>query len=452
MSGRMEVLVIGAGIAGLGAAYALQLAGLDVIVFEAEAAVGGRMSSVQWAGKWIDRGAEFIAEKPVFDPLLRSLGLLETIQPFPGGSVAFDVWRDGEIYPLEYTNPASLMRFGAISTRSKLQGLKLLPALARQAWASRGHLFEPWRAAWFDNEQTTGTWLGRLAPELLEYAVEPTYELYCAYAPEDLSRAMFAHLTTSYVNSQLYTFPEGLGYLTRTVAGRLHVLTSTRALSVDAGSGKVVYLQEGDERRLWADYILVAVPGARVSSLVRGLDAARTHFFSQVMYTPAQLPYYDLAADPHIPSVFFPRREDDRLAALGYDRLSTDPVERVLRINLKSRHIWAMLDASDQEVLDEALFLAAQYYPQLTDLVTDAYLARWREGLPLFGPGYLRALKAFVKLPAHPRLAFAGDYLAQPSTGAAYASGLRAARQTLGQLAPDRLPYLEPFFDWSGRV
>jgi monoamine oxidase len=56
-----DVVVVGAGLAGLRCATDLVAAGLDVIVLEARDRVGGRVWSHRFAnGQWCDRGAEFV--------------------------------------------------------------------------------------------------------------------------------------------------------------------------------------------------------------------------------------------------------------------------------------------------------------------------------------------------------------------------------------------------------
>ena len=56
-----RIAVIGAGIAGLTAAYTLQQRGFAVQVFEREDTPGGRMRSEQRGDFVIERGAQFIA-------------------------------------------------------------------------------------------------------------------------------------------------------------------------------------------------------------------------------------------------------------------------------------------------------------------------------------------------------------------------------------------------------
>src|SRR4051812_13780944 len=76
-SQRLDVAVIGAGLAGLRAAVELVAAGREVVVFEARDRVGGRVWSHRFAnGQWCERGAEFIdANHTEVLALAHSLGL-----------------------------------------------------------------------------------------------------------------------------------------------------------------------------------------------------------------------------------------------------------------------------------------------------------------------------------------------------------------------------------------
>lgn len=62
----MDAIVVGAGVAGLAAARALKLGGLEVVVLEARERIGGRVHTVRERG-WpipIEAGAEFVHGKP----------------------------------------------------------------------------------------------------------------------------------------------------------------------------------------------------------------------------------------------------------------------------------------------------------------------------------------------------------------------------------------------------
>lgn len=62
-----DVLIVGAGIAGLMAAQTLQAAGKTVVVVDRESRVGGRMVTEHIHGGWADTGAQFFTvREPVF--------------------------------------------------------------------------------------------------------------------------------------------------------------------------------------------------------------------------------------------------------------------------------------------------------------------------------------------------------------------------------------------------
>ena len=67
--------------------------------------------------------------------------------------------------------------------------------------------------------------------------------------------------------------------------------------------------------------------------------------------------------------------------------------------------------------------------------VTDLAVTRWEYASPVFDPGYLERLRAFLaRSQRSPRLAFAGDYLVGPFAEGALSSGLRAASEVLQTL------------------
>ncbi|MCB2199737.1 FAD-dependent oxidoreductase [bacterium] len=64
-------VVVGAGIAGLSAARTLREGGMDVLVLEREATIGGRMSTLTFSGGVFDHGAQFFTVKDErFQPLI----------------------------------------------------------------------------------------------------------------------------------------------------------------------------------------------------------------------------------------------------------------------------------------------------------------------------------------------------------------------------------------------
>ncbi len=437
-----QVIIVGAGLAGMGAAYSLKKAGVDAKVLEALPEAGGRVRSLQWHGAWIDAGAEFITDRDLvyFQDAITTLGLGKDLLTYPGSEITFDVWKDNRAHPLKITEPASFFSFGAISRKGKFQLLRMLPLMLQQMRANGNTDYEPWRAAWCDDESVE-TWLKRIAPEFLEYVVEPTFELYCGYQPHDYGRAMFAYLMTQYRQTIVTTFREGLGQLTRALAKHLNVVTGAdvervQLTSENGQANTVTYRYNGNLQHEQADFVIMAVPGSKVLGLVEGLGSEQRAFFEQVRYTPHELPFLKLSQRPDgLPNrLYFPRLEDQDIAGVGYEPASTTPDVEFFRVSMKNAFNRRMMDKPDAENTAAIIDAACRRYPQIRDLIVDSYVSRWKEALPLFPAGYLRALDKFRQLPAQHNVAFAGDYLAGPSTGAAYVTGQRAAEEILARL------------------
>lgn len=87
MTERVDVVVVGAGLAGLNAAWHLQRAGLDVVVCEAGHEIGGRIRTDVVDGFRLDRGFQVLL--PAY-PAVQALPGLRTLrlQPFTKGVIA----------------------------------------------------------------------------------------------------------------------------------------------------------------------------------------------------------------------------------------------------------------------------------------------------------------------------------------------------------------------------
>lgn len=97
MSG--PVVVVGAGITGLSAAYQLRLDGEDVIVLEASNRVGGAVAGSAVGGVFVESGPDgFLARRPEMADLCRQLGLGGELVA-PAASGAF-IWADGALRPI----------------------------------------------------------------------------------------------------------------------------------------------------------------------------------------------------------------------------------------------------------------------------------------------------------------------------------------------------------------
>ena len=116
-----DVIVVGAGIAGLAAGFRLKERGLSVLVLEAGNDIGGKMSSIRRAGWTLNRAATIL---PSSYATLRNLA-----RDAGGGSsfgrmdTRFGIPRDGAMHTVRAAGPGQLVdgaRTRLIGSRSKL--------------------------------------------------------------------------------------------------------------------------------------------------------------------------------------------------------------------------------------------------------------------------------------------------------------------------------------------
>ncbi|MFF5956067.1 protoporphyrinogen oxidase [Streptomyces luteogriseus] len=120
-----QVVVIGAGIAGLAAAHRLLERGARVTVLEASGRVGGKLLPGEVAGARVDLGAEsMLARRPEAVALAREVGLADRLQP-PATATA-SLWTRGALRPFPKGHV-----MGVPGTASALAGVLSEEGLAR---------------------------------------------------------------------------------------------------------------------------------------------------------------------------------------------------------------------------------------------------------------------------------------------------------------------------------
>ena len=181
---KADVIVVGAGLAGLSAARALAGAGRSVIVLEARERVGGRTwNRPVTGGSYIDAGAEFVG--PTQDRI-KALAQAVGVDTFPTYNTGNNVyWKDGkrETYPA--TGPTGVAPPDPAYLPDIAQVVQRLNTMAQQV-----DVTAPWNAAeateW--DSQTFYTWLkaNEANPEFMRLAATATDAIF-GQEPRDLS-------------------------------------------------------------------------------------------------------------------------------------------------------------------------------------------------------------------------------------------------------------------------
>ncbi len=430
MSSQDPVLVIGAGIAGLTAAYQLQKAGHEVIVLEARDSVGGRMTTVDWEGFKVDVGAKFVtsSDKTLLK-VVEEVGLTDQLVREEEG-LTITIYRDGELHSANFLNLFSYFRWSGVSFKARMAMLKLIPKfLPLMGFKDVYHLE---RNPLPDTDVTYEEFFkNEISEEMFEYWAIPMFETMCSYGGEDVSRTAFLALMASYLNADSVTFKEGIGALPDALANRLNVETGARVQKVGLlpdGSGvRVNYTRGGTDKTLTAPLVVVAIPANHVLKLFQDPRPAWKEFFPQVNYSRGALHYHILETDyqPEVLGTMIPRALGLPLNGISFEvykegrwLFMTDP---------SKSHF---LVGKPEEVYErEAMETAVIVYPEIKGTFRAHRLFAWDEKVPTFRPGYLNALADFWEDPQEGPVYFCGDYFAGPSTGGALYTGMECAQR-----------------------
>ncbi|MDX3850101.1 NAD(P)/FAD-dependent oxidoreductase [Streptomyces sp. AK02-01A] len=409
---RSDVLVIGAGLAGLACATDLSRAGLSVRVLESSDAVGGRMRTDRHQGFLLDRGFQvFNTSYPQVRRRLKLRAL--RLRPFtPGALVHTDRGR------LRFTDPTRRPRAAADLLPGRLAGSRDLLALGL---LTARDMFGPVAALKRRADRTTLTALADagISPELVETFFRPF--LAGVFLEDELeTSSRFFHLVwRSMLRGTLCLPSTGIGAVPAQLADRLprgivSLETPVRSLTE---SGALA--EDGTE---WEAGTVVVATGPRAAAgLLPGLDIPDTRTVTT---------YYHAAAGS-------PLREPTLLTDARRRFLHTCVISEVVPGRAPAgRALVATSVLGRDRPLRETAVRAA---------LADAYGAdtrRWERLATYTVEGALPAMPAPWPLSRPTRFAprryVCGDHRATGSVQGALASGTRAAREVLAETARPR--------------
>lgn len=407
----LDVIVVGAGMAGLAAALALVDAGLRVRVLEREEAPGGRVRSDVVDGFTIDRGFQvYLTAYPRSGQLL-DLEALALCRFEPGAMI----WT-GEGFtticdPLR--RPRALrasLRSSAGSLRDKARVLALRASVTRPALEALFQRRETTTQAALRHRGFSDTFQRRfLRPYLAGIFLERDLET---------SSRMFEFVFRMFAQGDGAVPAAGMGAIPAQLAGRLPAGTLETGVEVVDVSATKPGVTLADGRRLTARCVILA-GASRLADTLSGLSEGQREWRSG--------------------------------AALSYDAPRSPVGEGILVLNGTGsglvNHLVCMSDVTpsyappgralvsvtvigepslDDEALDRACRdeLAAWYTPAVVSAWRLLRVDRIREALPVDAP-----MTARPDAPAiAPGVFLAGDYLALPSIEGAVSSGRAAAR------------------------
>ena len=446
-----EVIVIGAGISGLTAAYLLHAGAHDVVVFDQGDVPGGRMRSERIDGFLMEHGANsVVGPAPAVEDLIVGLDLDGEKVTRSAAARSRYLVRAGRAHALPVT-PCRFFMSGFFSLGGRLR-----------------LLMEPWVPVHRDDETIAAFTRRRLGQEMLDYVVDPLAAGLYAGDPRQLSvSAVFPQLKRlercrgSIVlgaiggrlrrdgrfalygpgNRILFSLREGLGTLPCSLADRLagRIFPGHRVVSMQRGAGgrfRVLVRCGAAAWWIMADSVVIALPAYAAANVLDELDRRAAETLAQIGHPPLAVVFLGYRANAIAHpldglGVLMPAIEKRNVLGILFSSTlypGRAPAEHVA--------LTAFVGGARQPQLamlhpDELIALVHSEVRQVLGAAAAPVLARtrrWRYGLPQPGLDHERRIATIAALEGeHPGLFLTGNYFSGVSTTACIAQARQSA-------------------------
>jgi oxygen-dependent protoporphyrinogen oxidase len=442
-----QVAVVGAGIAGLGAAWRLAQRGFQVSLFEREQRPGGRARPVIRENFTIERAGAIVSAAD--RALLSWIGELELPELLPPRPVVSALAHRDRVQVIDSRGLMGIARIPGIRIHQALRLLRLPRLVAR--YGNRIDPERPERAASLDDRSLAD--FGRLyfGARIVEHWMGPLVTRTSLADAREASRVLFLHHYWDAAGERLGLLRSSSQELMDRAACSVPASLGVCVTSVESRSGGGVRfnLRNGQrERFAEADAIILAVPAPEAVELA-GAEFSFTErdALEKVRYAPGlslaialRRPFHS-----HPQQIQFSHRESCPLESVLLEpgvEGGRVPKGRGLAL-LRATGCWsaAYFEAPDETVTKELIDALGGIFPRIHGAGIFTEVLREERAVPRFDVGRYRAIADFTRAQADRRrrgrrIYFAGDYLMGPGWNAALRSGYRAAADVEEDLGP----------------
>jgi oxygen-dependent protoporphyrinogen oxidase len=435
-----KIVVVGAGIAGLTAAYFLKQEGYAPIVIEKSSLVGGRMMTDTVNGIDIDGGAQFLMDAyPVLTGLINRCGLSsEFVETDP----YFGTVRKGKIRKVMTKNLLAPLRTGLLSLPGWFRlGWRMFQIMPRvqslpindcTAWTEYDDIdADIWSESCFGREVT-------------DYIMEPPVGGFFFHSLRNTSRALPIGITSVFLYQKKKTMilAKGVNALPRSLASQLDVRLDTLVRSVSI-SKSGVELDAGKES-ITADRVILAAPAPASRALYQGLttierELLATPYSSSIVIAVAAEDTFCL--DPELADIYcilIPEKERGVIASMGIQG-SGDKTRRsasVIAAFLSNKAASEMMDWKDEAIVQVVLGEMDKYYAHLSVNILFTKVYRWREAMAMSPVGRFKKVAQYRQsVNGSTKVFLVGDYMGMSFTEGAAETGKWAALSMMKNLS-----------------
>lgn len=431
MAERADVIVVGAGIAGLCAARELAGRGLSVVVLERAAHTGGRIQTERFDHGYLEHGGIFHTEGYVATRrILAEVGLADDVVAVPSGFYAA-VRQAGEWKHLDYGSLLGPLQFPALSWLDRLTILRAaVPALL----ARPSDLGDLTSLAKLDTRSAAHG----LSPRAASYFTAGPHEFLWGTPTRQLSYAMLA-MQLHVFSGELREVRGGIGRLIDAIAAGLDVRHGVEVSTVsDDGDGVSVWPADGSS--LSARGVVLACPADVSARLWAAAPAPVAAHLAGIGYSRIDYVYLRLRQAFRI-------RHRDRL--VGMEVIPEPEVGGMTMGGIYYANDWTtdggllLVTAApsanagqigDEDLCDRIQADVEKLHPEVVGQVIERVVMRHHPYTPTFTPGSVRRLAAARGVLPAGRVDLAGDHMTAPWVEGAVRSGQLAAARLAQRL------------------
>lgn len=428
---QTKVIIIGAGIAGLTAAWYLKKHGIQALVLEASETVGGRMQSIRVEDALIDTGAQFLSSAySIIPELIKETGLdhewLET-------SDWVGLVRENGVSVLQPQHPWQLFTHHVLSLWSLLR-----LGCNRLRFLNVNKKFLNDITCWTQYDcMTASDWVTKkYGKEIAHQLVSPIFNGFYFQSINQSSAALAAALLAfSAYNPKTMTLSSGIGSLPRKLANELNVQTNVSVSKIVESSNEIKITSNSGE--FSAEHVIVTAPAPLAKTLIQNSDK-QVHKLLQTPYSSTILisflikPTWSPTFNVKIAYGFlYNPTLNSKIAAISIENKKHSERKSsgfLINVMLTDQYTKTNLHLSDEEIYQEIKTDVEKQLPMLYLHVHSKKVFRWEYAMPCTSIGRAKLVKEYYDTRMqNNRIWLAGDYLGFPWTDSAAQTGLKAA-------------------------